>query len=323
MNGFFIVILGSFCLGAQNVLLRVIFSPSPLFGQEMWGGLLTPTPSHSLLVLQMRSLLIFPAIGVLAWRLYPATGNELWALLRPSQRRLLGRVLLSSSFLFVALALLLIAIASIPAGVATVIFFIHPVITGLLAWKFLGSRPSRLRAAVTVGVLLGAGLVTPLLTGGQGNVVLGVGAALGASLAYSLQGLLAQSCFSRIHPIPFTVVNFGVMTALSALCLPFLTLQVPAPAWRPLWGVTCAAAIATLLGQLFYNIGIHLVSAVTMAIVAVSNPVFTVTLAWVGLQESLQPRQVLGVLLVVVSIVALSQDRRTQEPESAQPVDLG
>jgi drug/metabolite transporter (DMT)-like permease len=67
--------------------------------------------------------------------------------------------------------------------------------------------------------------------------------------------------------------------------------------------------VLTLLGQLLYNIGIHLVSAASMAIVAVSNPVFTVVLAWVGLQETLQLRQLLGVLLVIVSIVALGQDR--------------
>jgi drug/metabolite transporter (DMT)-like permease len=227
MHGFLIVILGSLCLAAQNVLLRVIFAESPILGQFAWGGFLTPTPSHSLLILQMRSLLILPAMALLSWQLYPQTGQALRKLVQPQHRFLLLRAVVSSSFLFLALALLFMAIASIPAGVATVLFFVHPVITGLLAWKIFGSRPTPLRGLVTVGVLLGSILVAPGFTGGSGNIVLGVGAALGASIAYSLQGLLAQSCFGSIHPVPFTLVNFVVMAALSSLSLPLIDLQVP------------------------------------------------------------------------------------------------
>jgi drug/metabolite transporter (DMT)-like permease len=318
MHGFLIVILGSLCLASQNVLLRVIFSESSIFGQFMWGGLLAPTPDHSLLILQMRSVLILPAMALLSWRLHANTGEALRKLIQPQHRSLLVRSIVSSSFLFLALALLFLAIATIPAGVATVLFFIHPAITGLLSWKFFGNRPSLLRAIVTVGVLLGSVLVTPGFSGGNSHVLLGVGAALAASVAYSVQGLLAQSCFSSIHPVPFTLVNFIVMAMLSTLLLPFITIDVPAGAWTPLWIISILASLLTLLGQLLYNIGIHLVSAASMAIVAVSNPVFTVVLAWVGLQEDLQQRQVLGVLLVIISIVALGYDRSPTPPESPQ-----
>lgn len=319
MHGFLIVILGSLCLSAQNVLLRVIFSESSILGQFAWGGFLAPTPAHSLLILQMRSLLILPAMAVLSWRLHPGTGEVLRKLIQPQHRSLLVRSVVSSSFLFLALALLFMAIASIPAGVATVLFFIHPVITGLLAWKFFGSRPSLLRGVVTVGVLLGSILVAPGFSGGSGNVVLGVGAALGASVSYSVQGILAQSCFGSIHPVPFTLINFIVMAVLSVLCLPLVTIEVPADTWGILWIISLFAAVLTLLGQLLYNIGIHLVSAASMAIVAVSNPMFTVMLAWVGLQEDLQLRQVLGVLLVIVSIFALGQDRSPPTQQSEPP----
>ncbi|WAL60927.1 DMT family transporter [Thermocoleostomius sinensis] len=317
MHGFLIVILGSLCLAFQNVLLRVIFSESLIAGQFVWGGLLAPTPDHSLLILQIRSVLVLPAMALLAWRLYPTTGEALQKLFQSQQRPLLMRTIISSSFLFLALALLFLAIATIPAGVATVLFFIHPAITGLLAWKFFGNRPTRLRGIVTGGVLLGSVLVTPGFSGENGNVLLGVGAALGASVAYSIQGLLAQSCFGSIHPIPFTLINFIVMALLSTLLLPLLTIDVPAGAWEPLWIISILASVLTLLGQLLYNIGIHLVSAASMAIVAVSNPVFTVVLAWVGLQEDLQWRQVLGVLLVIVSIVALGYDRSPTQPSES------
>lgn len=310
MQGFLIVILGSGCLALQNVILRVIFAESTIFGQTTWGGLITPTLSHSLLVLQMRSILILPAIALLSYRLYPTTTQALQQLLQPSLRPTLWLALCSSSFLYLALALLFIAIASIPAGVATVLFFMHPVITGLLAWQVFGSRPSPLRLGVTAGVLLGSILVVPSFVGNGGAAVgLGVGAALGASVAYSVQGVQAQICFRHIHPVPFTLINFAVMALLSTLSLLFIQIDVSPDQWGMLWGLSLVTAALTLLGQLCYNVGIHLVKAASMSIVAVSNPVLTVAIAWVALQESLQMRQLFGIVLVMVSIMALSQDQ--------------
>ncbi len=309
MRGFWIVLVGSLGLAMQNVLLRVVFSESSILGWFDWGGFLPPSLSNSLLMLHLRSILILPAVIVLSYQLYPATTQALKQLLQPELRPTLRLSLISSSFLYLAMALLFVAIASIPAGVATVLFFMHPVITGLLTWVVLGSRPSRLRLAVTVGVMLGSLLVVPSFAGGAaGSMWLGVGAALGASVAYSLQGVQAQICFRHINPIPFTLINFAVMALWSTLSLFFIQIDVPPERWAVLWGIGAVAAGLTLLGQLCYNIGIHLVRAASMSIVAVSNPVLTVALAWLLLQESLQGRQILGMVLVVVCIVALSRE---------------
>lgn len=309
MRGFWIVLVGSLGLAMQNVLLRVVFSESSILGWFDWGGFLPPSLSNSLLMLHLRSILILPAVIVLSYQLYPATTQALKQLLQPELRPTLRLSLISSSFLYLAMALLFVAIASIPAGVATVLFFMHPVITGLLTWVVLGSRPSRLRLAVTVGVMLGSLLVVPSFAGGAaGSMWLGVGAALGASVAYSLQGVQAQICFRHINPIPFTLINFAVMALWSTLSLFFIQIDVPPERWAVLWGIGSVAAGLTLLGQLCYNIGIHLVRAASMSIVAVSNPVLTVALAWLLLQESLQGRQILGMVLVVVCIVALSRE---------------
>lgn len=310
MQGMLIVILGSLCLAAQNVLLRVIFAEGAILGQFQWGGLLPPSPDNSLLVLQMRSVLILPAMVLLSYRLYPSTTETLQHLAQPQSRSTLYLTLLSSSFLFLALALLFIAIASIPAGVATVLFFTHPVITGLLSWQVFGTRPSRLRIGVTVGVLVGTVLVLPSFAETLGGSVgLGVGTALGASVAYSLQAVLAQLCFKHIHPVPFTLINFAVMALLSTLSLMLVSIEVAPGQWQILWLISLLTAGLTLLGQLFYNIGIHLVRAASMSIVAVSNPVFTVIIAWLFLQETLQSRQIFGIVLVVISIVALRQEQ--------------
>lgn len=318
MRGFLIVVVGSLGLAMQNVLLRVVFSESSILGWFDWGGFLSPSLSNSLLMLHLRSILILPAVILLSYRLYPTTTPALKQLLQPEQRPTLRLSIISSSFLYLAMALLFVAIASIPAGVATVLFFMHPVITGLLTWLVFGHRPSRLRMVVTAGVMLGSLLVVPSFAGGAaGAMGLGVGAALGASVAYSLQGVQAQICFRHLHPVPFTLINFAVMAAWSTISLFFIQIEVPPDRWVVLWGLGAVAAALTLLGQLCYNIGIHLVQAASMSIVAVSNPVLTVALAWLLLQESLQGRQILGMVLVVVSIVALGQEQARPEKTSA------
>jgi drug/metabolite transporter (DMT)-like permease len=320
VRGILVVVIGSLALATQNVLLRVIFSESDILGQFLWGGLIPPSPANSVLVLQMRSLLMVPAMILVSYRLYPATTSALSQLTRPQKRPTLWLSLLSGGFLFLAMVLLFIAIASIPAGVATVLFFMHPVVTGLLSWKVFGIPPSRLRLGVTVGVLLGCVLVVPSFAGTLGGSVgLGVAAALGASVTYSVQGILAQVCFRDIHPVPFTLVQFVVMAVLTTLSLLLINIEVPPGQWPILWLLSLISAGLTVLGHLCYNIGIHLVRAASMSIVAVSNPVFTATIAWLVLQEDLQTRQILGMVLVVVSIVVLGQEESRKVKAASSP----
>jgi drug/metabolite transporter (DMT)-like permease len=318
MIGFVVVIVGSLCLAAQNVLLRVMFAEGTILGQFAWGGFIEANVANSLLILQIRSVMILPIMLGLASRLYPKTWSTLQDTVLPSQRRLLMRAIASSSFLFLGLALLFIAIAYIPAGIATVLFFTHPVTTGLLSWKLFGDRPTLLRVGVMIMVLSGSALVMPSLAAAEGaNSMIGVAAALGASLAYSFQGILAQTCFQQIHPVPFTLINFVVMVLWSTACLLWFNFNVEPTAWTPIWIISMIAALLTLAGQLLYNVGIHLVSAALMAIVAVSNPIFTATTAWIVLQEVLQGRQILGVVLVVLGIMILGQERLVQQQQKS------
>ena len=310
MLGFIFVLVGSLCLAAQNVLLRAIFSESSIFGFTEWGGFLSPTPGHSLLMLQMRSALMFPLMLLISPRVHTATWADLQQLIHPENRSLLKRVLASSGFLFIAMALLFIALAQIPAGVATVLFFTHPAITVLLSWKWFGDRPSQLRALVVITVLMGSFLITPGFAGLMGEgVLLGVMAAFGAGIGYSLQSLLAQTSLPELHPAPFTLVTFVVMLLLSSLSLLLIQLDVSPEIWPTLGGLSLIAGLLTLTGQLFYNLGIRLTSAAIVGIVGISNPTLTTALGWGVLGEGLTGRQFVGMGMVILGVVALSREK--------------
>lgn len=310
MLGFLLVLLGSLCLATQNMLLRVVFVTRPILGQFMFGGFIAPTVGHSLLILQMRTLFILPLVLASAPLLYPSTWNDLRQLLTAHRRMLCLSTIGSSSFLFLSLALLFVAIAHIPAGIAVSLFFVHPALTVLLSWQILGNRPTLLRLAVLALVFTGSYLIAPVFAKSlETETLIGIGAALGAGIAYSIQSIWSQICLRQMHPVPFTVVNFVVNLILSSFSLLWIKINVASDSWGILLIISFATAALTLAGQLFYNFGIRLGDAVVVSITAISNPSFTALLAWLILQELLQGRQMLGIGLVLLGIMALSWEK--------------
>jgi drug/metabolite transporter (DMT)-like permease len=314
MLGFTLVLLGSLSLAIQNVLLRIVFVERPILGLVSYGGLVSVTTANSLLLLQMRSLFMLLLMLPLASRLHSSTWVDLKQLVEPQKRPLLLRTIASSGFLFLALAFLFVALANISAGVATTLFLIHPAITAILSWRFFGDRPTPLRIAVLIAVLLGSYLVLPnFTTSTEGNAMLGISTAIGAGITYSLQGVLAEICFKEIHPVPFTLASFILTFALSSLSLLFINIEIESHVWLVLWIFSFFFAVLTMAGHILYNFGIHLVSAALMSIIAISNPAFTATLAWLIIAETLQAKQIAGVAIVILGVAALSQEKSFQE----------
>lgn len=313
MLGFVFVLTGSFCLALQNVLVRVAFVERPILGVFPWGGFLAPSVAHSLLLLQMRAVLMAVLMMAIAPKVYPQTRVSLEQLITPTKRPLLWRILASSVFMALALGLLFIALAQIPAGIATVLFFTHPAITVLLSWKFFGDRPTALRMAVVIAVFTGSFLIAPsFTTTTSSHTLLGIITALGAGVCYSLQGILAQTCFGEIHPVPFTLVTFIVASFVTSLSLFLIDIEIPSELWLTLWMLCAITAFLTLTGQLFYNLGIQRSSAALVGIIGISNPTSTALLGWLIIQEALQGKQIFGVFLVILGIASLSLEKRSQ-----------
>ncbi|WP_235611845.1 DMT family transporter [Gloeocapsopsis dulcis] len=298
------------------MLLRIVFVNNLVFGVLPFGGFVAPSLANSLLLLQLRAVFMLPLMVLLAPKLHATTWMNLKQLLYPQKRPLLIKSFISSFALFLSLALLFIALAKIPAGVATVLFFIHPAITAILAWRIFGDRPTWLRWVVLTIIFTGSFLVAPsLTTTADSDTLIGVGAALGAGVAYAIQGILAQICFREIHPVPFTVISCTVILVFSSISLLLVNIDV-ADLQLILWIVSLIAALLTLTGQLLYNFGIHLANAAIASIVAISNPTSTAILAWVIIQEALQGRQILGVILVALGVGLLSQEKSHKTKDS-------
>ena len=304
MLGFVIILFAYVCLSLQNVLIRVFFASSSIFGWFSLGGWLSPSTGHSLLILFIRAIFMLPLMMAIAPILYPQSAQDLKQLASAHNYRLLLKILGSSCFLFLALALLFVAFSKVSAGIGTALFLIHPAITVLLAWQIFGERPTLLRFGVIITVFLGSFLVAPSFIGAS-DAWLGVYAGLAAGGAYAVQGILAQMCFAQIHPVPFTVVSFFTMLVLSGLSMFLVDINVEPSAELPIWLAGFFCAVLTLIGQLLINFGIHLSNASLTSLIGASNPVLTALFAWLLIQEVLQGRQIAGILLVTLGVAAL------------------
>lgn len=256
-------------------------------------------------------VLVVPLMAALAVALYPATWKDLGQLHQADRRSALWQSLLCGLLMFLYLAMLYISIGLIPTGIALTLFFTYPVFTALFSWGWLGDRPSRLKWSVMGLVLLGSVLTLPHTPMAGSSSGLGVGLGLASGVTYALYAVIAQKSFERLHPVPFTWISFTTTLVLSSFCLLVWNLHEANLPWTALWVGGLFSAIATFAGHLLNNFGIRRIGATSAAMIAATNPTLTVILAWVAIEETLQGVQLIGVLIVTLSIVLLSRERRS------------
>lgn len=316
--GFLIVLAAAFFFCFQNVIVRVLFSEHEVLGVFQTGGFVTPTLHHSFLLLAMRMVLVVPVMAGLAEKLHPSTWSDLKQLRQPEQRPVLLQSIGCGGLMFLYLALLYISIGLIPTGIALTLFFTYPVFTALFSWQLFGDRPTGLQWGVMGLVFVGSVLTMPYTSSSPDQTSwVGIVMGIASGVAYALYTVFAQKSFAHLHPVPFTWLSFATTLVLSSVCLVLWQVhEAPLP-WTALWIGGFFSAIVTFIGHLLNNYGISLIGATSAAMVAASNPALTVVLAWLTIQETLNGLQLVGVILVTLSVALLSQAHRLSAVKGA------
>lgn len=315
--GLLLVLLAAFFFCFQNVIVRVLFSAHPVFGVLQTGGFVEPTLPNSFLLLALRTVLVVPLLALLAPAIYPNTWQDIHQLGATNKRRELGLAIAGGLLMFLYLALLYLAIGLIPTGIALTLFFSYPVFTALFSWQIFGSRPSPFLWLIMGLIFVGSALTVPQTAFSLGhNSALGVALALASGVVYALYSVNAQKSFASIHPVPFTWMSFAITLVLSILSLLFWHGDLQGLPWTSLWIGSLLSGLVTLAGHLLNNIGIGIIGATPAAMIASTNPALTVVLAWMAIQETLNSRQILGVLIVTLSVALLSRDRTLSQTKT-------
>ena len=327
--GLVLALSSAVVLSLFNICLRILIksrNPRVIFGLFEVPGVVTPGFGNSLLILLMRLIVVMALMPILATFLYPSVWKDIRRLFQSGDRALWGKVLGSAFFLFLSQILIYLAIGNIPAGIAITIFFIYPIVTVLGSWILFGARPSTIgflaMFGITIGLIL-AGLPSfAAQAPGGGNVEVGVAAALGAGIMFAGYVLLTQMAAGKLHPIPFSLVNFAAIFVFSALSLwvPLsenLAPQIDQDVWPGLIVGGVVLGILTLFSYLLNNFAIRFAGAALASVIGTLGPAMTGLFGFLIINEKLQPVTILGMAVVTLSVAAMSVERMVAPQKKA------
>lgn len=208
------------------------------------------------------------------------------------------------------------AIQRLPVAVATLVFFLAPVLVIVWLWLRTGVRPTRLTlvgAAVSVAGLLLVldlfGTVDVDLVGvawaGAGAVCLVVYYVVGGHPVEGVPPIAMAACGLAIAAVGLLVVGVVGLVPLEAGTADATLLQRQVSFLVPLLGLVllaCALAYTTGIAAA-RRLGARLAS-----FFGLSEVLFAVLLAWVLLDELPRPIQLVGGLLIVAGVACIRYD---------------
>ncbi|MEH2145872.1 DMT family transporter, partial [Nostoc sp.] len=333
--GFLLIVLSAVVSSLYNIAIKVIFHEgSQIFGVLEVERLLPPTFGNILLILTLRFMVVVPLMVLLSPILHPRLWQDLESLANSvrgnptsanaATKQILLFSIVSGCFLFLSQVLIYIAIAQVTTGMAIALFFVYPMVSGLLSWFLFRDRPTIYRigaiAAICCGELLVLGGSSTI---GTSNTSMGSSTAILSGVAFAAYIILTRVCASKLHPVTFTLINFATMLLLSFICLmlPFWNLVVDPSKMLELVLSAFILGVLTLAGYLLNNVGISKLGGSRAALIGGTIPVLTVIFAGLIIQENLDFLQILGVLLVTFGAAAFSFETMRNQVKPSSPTN--
>ncbi|MGJ5630042.1 EamA family transporter, partial [Nostoc sp. CALU 1950] len=333
--GFLLIVLSAVVSSLYNVAIKIIFHQgSQIFGVLEVEQLLPPTLGNTLLILTLRFMVVVPLMVLLSPILHPRLWQDLENLAasvrgnptptNAATKQILVLSIVSGCFLFLSQVLIYIAIAQVTTGMAIALFFIYPMVSGLLSWFLFRDRPTIFRIGAIAAICCGELLVlggSPAIA--MGNTSTGSSTALLSGVAFAAYIILTRVCASKLHPVTFTLINFATMLLLSFICLmlPFWNLVVDSSKMLELVLSAFILGVLTLGGYLLNNVGISKLGGSRAALIGGTIPVLTVIFAGLIIQENLEIVQILGVLLVTFGAAAFSFETMRNQVKPSNPTN--
>ena len=197
------------------------------------------------------------------------------------------------------------AIEYVGAGLATVLGNLQVLVVGVVAWLVFGERPSRATMVAVPIVLFGVLLISGVVGSGAygSNPTLGVVLGVATALCYAGYLLIirlgGRDPRRPAGPVAIATLSTAIVAAVVGFIVGDLDPTPPLASlgWLALLGLTSQS-----LGYLFISISLPRLPAVVTSIILLVQPVLTVGLTIVLLNERPSILQLIGVALVVGGI---------------------
>jgi drug/metabolite transporter (DMT)-like permease len=211
-------------------------------------------------------------------------------------------------------------IAAVGAGLGTVLANVQVVFVGLAAWVVLKERPeARVVAAVPVvlmGVVLISGVIGEDAYGD--DPLLGTVYGLGTAVAYAGFLLVLREGNRDTRRPGGPLFDATLASAIVILPTGWLLGQLQlAPSWPEHGWLVLLALTAQVLGWLFISIALPRVPAAVTSVVLTSQPIMSLVLAMVILDETPSSVQLAGIAVTVAGILLATLRRPAWGAEAA------
>lgn len=197
------------------------------------------------------------------------------------------------------------AIEYVGAGLATVLGNLQVLVVGVVAWLVFGERPSRATMIAVPIVLAGIVLISGVVGSGAYGADPALGVVLGVATALCYAGYLlvirrgGRDPRRPAGPVAIATVSTALVGTAVGLVVGDLDLapSVESLGWLALLGLTSQS-----LGYLFISISLPRLPALVTSIILLVQPVITVGLTIVLLDERPSLAQLIGVAFVIGGI---------------------
>ncbi|QIG06157.1 EamA family transporter [Proteus sp. ZN5] len=206
--------------------------------------------------------------------------------------------------------LLFISAYRLPGGVAATVGAVQPLIVLFLSRWLLQTRVSWLSISAALGGIFGVAIL--ILTPNAALDPIGIIAGLGGAFSMATGTVLSRRWQPPVTPLTFTAWQ---LTAGGAVLLPFALLFEPAlPSLTGinLLGLAYLTLIGGALTYIFWFRGLALLGPSSVASLGFLSPLSAVILGWALLGQQLTNLQILGMIVILLSIWANQQSEKRE-----------
>jgi drug/metabolite transporter (DMT)-like permease len=204
------------------------------------------------------------------------------------------------------------------SGLVALLLYLYPAFVAVLSTLLLHERINGVK-----GLALGLALVGTAFTAGpEGGEAAGILLAIAAAGIYSVYIIVGAQVVKQVSAVQSSAVIFASAGAASGVLMLVSGPQLPATG---LGWLTIAAMviIATVLPVAAFLAGIKRIGATNAAMLSTLEPVVTVLLALVLLDEKLKPLSLLGGGLILAAVLLLTRHELRGNNSSARPAEPG
>lgn len=198
------------------------------------------------------------------------------------------------------------------AAVVTVLLYAYPALVAIAEALLRKERVGAARWAAVALTFAGCALAAGLFDAGVRTDPAGVALGLGSAVGYASFTLLSARVVEgrprlvvMAYTFAFSALGIGLITVLSGESL---RLGDGSPSLWPLLGLI--VVIPTFLAVLLFLSGVRAIGPARAALASTTEPVFTIALAALLLDERLAAAQLVGAALVVAGIVLSERPSR-------------